>query len=211
MSCGDLDSGGSSAVIGLDDREGTQRWRFVAADAPYAPGNVELTTSPDGRTTAYEPTGTAPTLLASATGTVLHRAGPDDVRIVAPDARTPVLARHAPGARDQLVVRDLGTGAEHPLASTCPVLRRSDEPDDPGELITAVRVVVTAASVVVVLCEGGPITAYSRTDGAETANLAGPVGRRDPTTEPELLPAPGAIVLVVRDHDGETAAVSGLA
>jgi hypothetical protein len=118
--------------------------------------------------------------------------------------------RRVSGARAEMVVRDLGTGAEHPVASTCPVLQQSDEPDEPGELTTPVRAVVAAESVVVLGEPRGPITAYSRTDGAQTAYLNGAVGRNDLTMEPELLAALGAIVLVVQDHDEESGAVSGL-
>jgi hypothetical protein len=76
--CGDLDSAGSYAVVGVDDREGGQRWR-TAGPTGLAWEEVELTTSPDGHATRYQArldsqsSEAAPILLDSATGAVRYR------------------------------------------------------------------------------------------------------------------------------------------
>ena len=110
----------------------------------------------------------------------------------------------------ELVVRDLSTGVEHPLESTCPAVQRPDQ-DDPDELTKRIPVVFTEDSAMV-LCAGPVVTVdvYSRTDGARTASLSGTGRRRELTTVPGLLPAAGAIVLVVQDFDTDPAVMDGL-
>ena len=121
---------GSYALIGLDDRTGKERWRYAdPAVTVQLWVRAKLTPAPDGRAALYEVPGGrgGQVLLDAATGTV--RTGRPTTRWSSGRTRgTPVLRRKVPGADARLVLRDLSTGAEHPLANTCPGLRESPGP-----------------------------------------------------------------------------------
>jgi outer membrane protein assembly factor BamB len=187
----------SSAVIGVDDRAGTQRWR-TAGPTESTSDDIRLTVSPDGRATLYESGKSGSMLLDSATGAVLYPADGDG-HVVTPDLRTPVLLNTAAGLRVHLVVHDLRTKAEHPLASTCPTSRRH---------------VVIAAESILVLCAGpnATNTVFARADGTGIGSMAGFADQiPDSPDKAELFPAAGAIVLVVHGDGVDPTVVSGLA
>jgi hypothetical protein len=159
-------------------------------------------TSPDGCTAVYTPGPEGSdeysdqVLLESATGTVRYRTGRNP-EIVQPDSRTPVLRREVPGGDAQLIVRDLSTRAAHPLSSNCPALHTADSEDARS---TFVSPIVTAASVLV-LC-------FDARSGRATIDSAGPP---DEPWHVELIPAVGAVALLVQNWHATPAQVVGLA
>lgn len=133
-------------------------------------------------------------MLESATGAVVYRAD-GDPDIVGPDLHTPLLRRTVPDAEPRLLIRDLSTGTEHPLATACSV----------APAVTP-RSVLSACFDWV---EGAPLRAtvgvHSRPNGAPTASITVTDAVRGipPSTIPplvELVPAPGAIVLAVQNQ-----------
>jgi outer membrane protein assembly factor BamB len=222
--CRDRAGAESATLIGIDDRTGTERWRYTApgVTGSYALSDAELTTAPDGRAAMYRPRDpdTDPVLLDAATGAVLYRAN-YHAEIVGPDEDSLVLRREVPGADAKLVLRDLSTGAEHPLASTCPVLRQPVQPGSTDEGSMLVRSVLTSGSVLVLCFDGregatprATVDVYSRSDGTRKATVTatddvGAIHAESSATG--LIAAPGAAVVVVQHFDAEQAMVVGLA
>lgn len=201
-------------LISIDDRTGRERWRFTGPTVTRQyPPDAELTTSPDGRVAVCKLDCGEQVLLESATGTVRYRTdGHTD--IIGPDTRTPVLQRELPDGEGQLVLHDLTTGTEHPLANTCPALVREN-----GRF-TGLRLVVTSTSVQILCYDGrsgatprATIDVYSRSDATTTGTItATDVAdvEQDESGEVDLIPTRGAVVLVVQYYDVGPAVVLGL-
>lgn len=222
MACG----GGHVAytILGVDDQDGTERWRFADPNE-FTDEGKRLVTAPDGRTallqSELEPYGgILSALLDSATGKVLYQTASGDRGVIAPDPQTPVVLREVSGERGELVIRNLRTGAEHPLAHTCPAFQHLSEDywPKPDMLASAARVVITKTSVVV-LCDDEEVAknvtieTYSRTDGTRTASLTAtetriPIDRLTGATT--LFAAAGAIMLAHHDPARESGVVAGL-
>jgi hypothetical protein len=218
--------GATSVLIGIDDRTGTERWRFTGPATEYPdPLDADLTASPDRRVAVYAPgPGGADVysdqvLLDSATGAVRYRTG-GNPEVVQPDARTPVLRREIRGGDAQLIVRDLSTGAERPLASPCPALHASDLPSRADVRDTAARPFVTPASVLVLCFDARSgttprvtVEAYARSNGTTPTTIAtvDPTGPPDGPWDITLIPAAGAVALLVQNWRATAAQVLGLA
>lgn len=211
-------------ILGIDDHDGTERWRFADSNEFQYEGK-QLTTTPDGRTTMLQSEfelygGILSTLLDSATGKVLYQTVSGDRSVIAPDPHTPVVLREVSGERGQMVIRDLRTGVEHPLAHTCPTFDHLSENywPPPDMLASAARVVITETSVVV-LCDDEDddknvtIETYSLTDGTRTASLTATETRiriDRLTGATTLFAAAGAIVLAHHDPARKSGVVAGL-
>jgi hypothetical protein len=218
------DRGTGYTIVGIDDHDGTQRWRFTDPKPLGGDQLRFLTIAPDGRTALLQSVaesyrGTASTLLDSKTGKVLYQTTSGDRSVIAPDPHTPVLLRKDSGERGQLVIRNLRTGVEHPLANTCPRFRHLSGGywPPPDALPYDAQVVVTEASVVVLCDEAegdATIDVYSRADGTRTASLTETETRvrieHGLNGETTLLAAPGAIVLANHDPATESSMVAGL-
>jgi hypothetical protein len=202
--CGDPAGRRSYAVIGVDGAYGGQRWRYDGPPVTVAdPPDAELTMSPEQTAARYRPRepGAEPVLLYSfVDGVVLYRA--PDTEIVAFDEVHVVLRRYLRGT-DQLLLRSLVTRTERPLDSTCPALERSDGTSRVASVVTP-RTEEFAGDVLV-LCFEDREGAAPRAD----IDVYASDGTRRTTVEvavsavpPELLVAPGAVVLVEHRDSG---------
>jgi hypothetical protein len=217
----------SYAVIGVDDRFGSEEWRHTGPPVvDKRPGSTHLTVSPDGRGAVYTTEANEPVFLHSAVG-FRYRA-PEDTDIVGFNERgSVVLRRHRPGT-DQLVLHYVSTGAKHPLESNCPALEELNRLDTDA---TWLDVVVTPATdrvpgSVLVLCYDGregttpraDIDGYSPDGTRRTAvNVAdkvsaihGGAASHDLRPTVKLLVRGGAAVLVYEDWRAGRVVLVGL-
>jgi hypothetical protein len=196
----------SYAVIGVDGASGGQRWRYDGPPVTVAdPPDAELTMSPEQTAARYRPRdpGAEPVLLYTFVDGVVSYRAPDGTEIVAFDEVRAVLRRYVRGT-DQLLLRSLVTEWERPLGSTCPALERSD-----GALRVASVVTPQTeefAGNALVLCSddrgGAPradVDVYS-SDGTRVTTVE--VADEVSAVPPELLVAPGAVVLVKHRDSG---------
>jgi hypothetical protein len=223
LTCRDRAGHRLPTVIGVEDRTGTEEWRYTGPPETEEDALVgELTTTPDGHAAWYRAlASTEPVLLEPNTGAVLYPSS-DGTDIVGSDGRYSVVLRRfdpVDPKGDRLVLRDLITGAEHPLPSTCPVLG----PEDSDEAV--LQTVVTQGSdrepgSVLMLCFDGREEFTTRAD----VDVYSADGTRRTTIEvdddvsavressyfPDLNAAPGAVVLVAHGSETKPTVIVGL-